>query len=217
MPTDDLMSRIGGAFDTALRLLRDPRGFFASLPREGGYEEPAIFAAVMLAAEGIVLAVLSILHLRPGGFFVSLLVAPLLGAIGLGIGAAILLFLSRALAGDATYESSFRIVAYGSVFVPITAIASVVPYLSILVNAYGFYVAILGVIAVNRVSEPKAWKVLGAIAGVLLLMNLVATITTRRVAPKLERWQQHLEKGTRELGKAAEEMRKQIERQQSGR
>ena len=72
-------------------------------------------------------------------------------------------------------------------------------------------------ITVNRVPEQKAWKILGGIAGVLLLMSLMATITARRVGHKLERWQQHLEKSTEELGKAAEKMKKQLESQQQAR
>ena len=203
MTADDVTSQIQGAFNTAVGVLSDPKSFFASLPREGGYEAPAIFAAIMLIAEGIVLGLLSILRLYPGGFFVSLVFVPILGVVGLAIGAAILLFLSRALGGDASYESSFRVVAYTSAVMPIYAVTSIVPYLPLLANAYGLYIGIVAVIAVNRVPELKAWKVLGGIAGVLLLMSLMATITARRVAHKLEGWQQHMEKSTQEFGKAA--------------
>jgi hypothetical protein len=210
MQSDDVASQIRAAFETAVRVLGDPREFFASLPKEGGFEAPAIFAATMLVAEGIVLALLSILRLHAGGFLFSLLLLPIFGGIGLAIGAAILLFLSRALEGDASFESSFRVTAYASAIAPIYAVCSIVPYLPILANAYGLYIAILGVIAINRVPEQKAWTVLGGIAAVLLLLSLSATIAARRVAPRLEQWQQHLEKSADELGKASEAWQKQM-------
>lgn len=209
---DDFASQLQGTVSSAIRVLTDPRGFFSSLPKEGGYEGPGIFAAVMLIAQGILLALLSLLHIGPGSFFASLLLTPVFGAIGLAVGAAIVMFASRAVGGEATFESSFRIVAYAAAIAPIHAVASIVPYLPILVNAYGLYIAIIALIAVNRVPEQKAWSVFGAVAGVLLLLSLLATISARRAARRLERWEHHLEKSAEELGKASEQWQKQMEK-----
>lgn len=206
--------QLRGTFDTAARVLTDPRGFFAALPRSGGYEAPALFAVTMLIAEGVLLALLSLLHLAYGGFFASLLMVPIFGGVGLLIGAAILLFISRALGGESDYESSFRIVAYSSAILPLHAVAEIVPYVPILVSAFGLYITIVAVIVVHRVPEQKAWTVLGGIGAVLLLFSLSATIAARRMAPKLDRFQKQIENSAKELEKATQQMQREMEKQQ---
>ncbi len=228
----DLAAIAAAAPERAAAILMDPKDFFSRMPREGGYEEPGTFAAVMLLVYGAILALLSLAGIGIHGFFAALILVPILGSIGLLIGTAITLFVSRALGGEATFESSFRIVAYASAISPVAAAATVVPYLPILVNAYAFYVFIVAVIAVHRVPEDKAWRILGGIAAVLLLLSLFGAIAGRRVeraaeelGPELERWGAEMEKNAQEIEKATaewqkkmesatEEMRKSLERQQ---
>jgi hypothetical protein len=198
---------------TAIEVLTDPRAFFSTMPRDGGYEAPGIFAGVMLVAYGAIFGLFSLLRLQIFGFIAALIVVPILGAIGLGIGSAIVLFLSRALKGEATFESSFRVVAYSAALLPVAAAAAVVPYLPILVQAYGIYIFIVAVIAVHKIEEQRAWTVLGSIGAVILLLALLSTFTARRVAPKLDRLGHELERSTEQLKRAAEEMRRQQEPQ----
>jgi len=202
VPPKEAASALAEVLPTALEVVTDPRGFFSSMPREGGYEAPGIFAGVMLIVYGAILALFSLLHANLIGVVSSLVVVPVLGAIGLGIGAAILLFLSRALGGAASFESSLRIVAYTTALVPVQAVAFLIPYAPILVQAYQAYIVIIAVIAVHKVAEEKAWTVLGSLAAVLLLLSLFATFTSRRVSPKLDNLQ-------RQLDKAVEQMRRQ--------
>lgn len=209
-PARDTVDPIGSSPDTALRVLRDPQGFFAALPREGGYETPAIFAATMLVAYGAILAVYALFG--PGSFFHALIVVPILASIGLLIGAAIVFFASQALGGEATFESSFRIVAYGTAIAPIGALVSIIPYAPLLANAYGIYLTIVGVIAVNRVPETRAWRVLGGIGAVLLLLAFFATIASRRMEPALERLGREMEKSALEMERASQEWERQMER-----
>ncbi len=176
----DAVSQLESVLPTAIGALSDPKSFFAEMPKEGGYEAPAAFALTMLIAEGVILAVLSLVHLYPGGFFLSLIAVPILGFIGIVIGAAILLFLSNALGGQAAFESSFRMVAYGSSIAPILALAQIIPYLPLVVIAYGFYLAIVAVVAVHRVEERRAWQVVGALAAAVLFLAFLVTMSTRR-------------------------------------
>jgi hypothetical protein len=197
----------------AIEVLTDPRTFFSAMPREGGYEAPSIFAGIMLVVYGAIVGLFSLLRLHLFGFIAAIIVVPLLGAIGLAIGAAIVLFLSRALKGEATFESSFRIMAYSAALLPIAAVAALVPYLPILVQAYGIYILIVAVIAVHKVEEQRAWTVLGGIGAVIILLTLLSTFTARRVAPKLDRLGHDLERSAEQLKRAAEEMRRQQEPQ----
>jgi hypothetical protein len=198
---------------TAIEVLTDPRAFFSTMPRDGGYEAPGIFAGVMLVAYGAIFGLFSLLRLKLLGFVAALVFVPILGAIGLGIGSAVVLFLSRALKGEATFESSFRIVAYSAALLPVVAAAGLVPYLPILVQAYGIYIFIVAVIAVHKVEEQRAWTVLGSLGAVILLLALLSTFTARRVAPKLDRLGHELERSADQLKQAAEEMRRQLEPQ----
>lgn len=211
---NDAPSQLQKVIPTATAVLTNPQGFFSAMPKEGGFEAPGAFALAMLVPYAVILAVLSLVHLHAGGFIASLIVVPIFGAIGLLIGAAIILFVSRALGGEASFESSFRIVAYSAAIAPIQAVAQIVPYLHILVSAYGFYLAIVAVIAVHRVPAEKAWRVLGGIAAVLLFLSFFATLSARRMASKMEAMKPQLEEFSRQMQKQAEEMQKAVEKMQ---
>jgi hypothetical protein len=220
----DAASQLQDAVPMAIEVLTNPKSFFASMPKEGGFEAPGVFALAMLVANGVILALLSVLRLHVGGVIASLILIPIFGVIGLLIGSAIILFVSRALGGEASFESSFRIVSYSSVIAPIQAVAHVVPYLHILVSAYGFYLAIIAVIAVHRVGEQKAWRVLGAIAAVLLLLSFFSTMSARRMAsrmeamkPKLDEFSRQTQKQVEEMQKAAEKMQQEMQHQSESR
>ena len=207
-PVDPIRS----APETASRVLRDPQGFFATLPREGGYEAPAIFAGTMLLAYGVILALFALIGLGPAGFFYALIIVPIFAAIGLLVAAAIVFFASQALGGEATFESSFRIVAYASAIAPIGALVSFIPYAPLLANAYGIYLTIVAVIAVNRVPEGRAWRVLGGIGAVLLLLAFFATMASRRMEPALERWGTEMERSAVEMERAGQEWQRRMEK-----
>ena len=208
-PPPPQASSLEDVLPTMIEVLTDPRAFFSSMPREGGYESPGLFAVVMLMVNAVIAGVFALLHLRVLGFVAALIVLPLFGAIGLAIGTIIVLLLSRALKGEATLESSFRIVAYSAALLPLATIAGVVPYLPILVDAYGIYIFIVAVITAHKVEEQRAWTVLGGMGAVVLLLALLATVTSRRVGPKLERLGHELERNAEQLKRAAEEMREQ--------
>ena len=210
--TSEPASPLEDVLPTAIEVLGDPRGFFSSMPREGGYEAPGIFAGVMLVAYGAVLALFSLVHLQIVGVLVSLVLMPIFAAIGLAIGAAIVLFLSRALGGDATFESSFRIVAYSCALMPLQAIAMAIPYVPILVQAYGLYIIIVAVIAVHKVDEQRAWTVLGSIGAFLLVLSLLGTLTARRMAPRIDRLGHELEKSADQLNRATDRLQKELDR-----
>ena len=55
-------SALEDVLPTAIDVLGDPRGFFSSMPREGGYDAPGIFAAVMLVAYAVVVALFTLLR-----------------------------------------------------------------------------------------------------------------------------------------------------------
>jgi len=202
---------IEDALPTAIEVLTDPRGFFASLDREGGYEQPAMFAGLLLIVHAAILALFPLVRFGLLAAIATLMMTPLFGAIGLLIGAAIVLIVSRALGGEATFESSFRIVAYSSAILPALAIATLIPYLPILVQAYAIYLCIIAVIAVHKVDEQRAWTVIGGIGAVLLVLMLISTMTARRLQPKLEELGEKLERSAEELGRASDSLQRELD------
>jgi hypothetical protein len=210
----DLAAAVQAAPETAQRVLRDPRVFFAAMPRTGGYEAPGAFAAVMLVGEGAILAVFALLHLRIGGAVAALVATPIVGAIGLAIGAAIILFVSRALGGQATFESSFRIAAYASVIAPIHAAASMIPYLPLLATAYGIYLLIVAITVVHGINEQTSWTVIGGLGALLLLLDLGATMAARHARPAAEELNRRIHDRAEELKRAADQMQREAERMQ---
>jgi hypothetical protein len=220
----DAPSQLQEMIPTTMEVLTDPKSFFTSMPKEGGYEAPGTFAVVALVTYGVLLALLSLLRFHVGGLIASLILMPVFGIIGLLVGAAIVLFASRALGGEASFESSFRIASYSSAIAPIQAAAHAIPYLHILVSAYGFYLLIVAVIAVHRVPEQQAWRVLGGIAAVLLVLSFFATLSARTLAskmetmkPKLDEFSHQMQKQAEEMQKAAEKMQQEMQRQQQSR
>ncbi|MEA2625301.1 MAG: hypothetical protein QOD06_1346 [Candidatus Binatota bacterium] len=183
----------GGIVSTAIRVLTEPKRFFASMPRDGGFEEPAVFALVMLIASAVIHGLWVLLTLAFGAFLTVLVLTALFGAIGLVIGAGILYFLSRALGGDAQFESSFRIAAFATVLTPVSAVASIVPLLTVLVSAYGVYLVIIALVTVDRVPEGRAWAVVGGLGVLLLIASMAAVFVGGRAAAGLERWGGRLE------------------------
>ena len=202
-----ISSRLWASVETATRVLTDPKGFYGTMPKSGGFEEPGLFAGIMLVAGGIVLALFSLVRLQAAGFFASLVLTPVFGAIGLLVGAAILFFLSRALGGQPTFESSFRIAAYASALVPVNAALTAVPFLPLLVSAYGIYIVIVAVIVVSGVPEQRAWTVLGGLGALFLFLSLAATLAVRQIGKTAEHW-------SKEMDKAAEQMKKDLGRRQ---
>jgi len=173
---------------TMIEVLTDPRAFFSSMPREGGYEAPGLFAIVMLLANAVIAGLFALLHLQVFGFVAALILVPLFGAIGLAIGTIIVLLLSRALKGEATLESSFRVVAYSAALFPLAAVARALPYLPILVEAYGIYIFIVAVIAVALPGVDPVTTTIEAIPLVILyeLTIWLCVLTDRRASRRAE-------------------------------
>lgn len=130
---------------TWTRILVDPRGFFETLPLEGGLRTPAIFAAICLAI----------------GAFFFLFAAGLKGALGffilgllrLFVGAAILaLIAERVFDGRGDYEATFRVLAYTSAITVFVAI----PVIKVFAAIYGAYLVAIGLEKAQRFDSPRA-------------------------------------------------------------
>ena len=127
------------------KVIFDPKGFFKDMPRSGGYKDPLIFALVALLVSGVILMLIT--------FGLSLIMVPLLGIVGLFIGAAILFFVcTKFVGGKSNYEGTFRVIAYSSA----VNVVSWIPFVNFIAALYGLYLMVLGIQEVHEITTQKA-------------------------------------------------------------
>ena len=163
------------SFDTALAVITDPKGFYQSMPKSGGFEAPILFVVLMALAAAAVTFFWSILHMGPMSglgvaavsFFIvyplGLLVACfMLGGVAFGIW--------RLMGSDLPYEVSFRCVSFSTAIVPVLAVMSLVPFVATVVQPlWACYLMYLASTQVHGRSDDSSQLVFGVIALVLTL------------------------------------------------
>jgi hypothetical protein len=121
---------LSDVFQTALRVIKDPAGFYRTMPRDGGYAQPLIFIAVMAVFTGIMMAILSLFGGgRPGGINVglaSVFIIPIVMIIGYSIAAVILFVIWKLMGSTQNYQTAFRCQAFASSILPVTALFSLI-------------------------------------------------------------------------------------------
>jgi len=155
-----------------------PVGFFRGIIGHGDLVNPLIFAIIcyeIAAILGGLLALVGISGERGfGSFLGSLVLAPIIAAIGLFIGAGILHLLVMLLVGsrNAGFAGTFRVSAYSSV----TSLVSWIPVIGWIASLYGIYLAIVGVREVHSTTTGKAAMVVLIPALVVLFLIFVLVV-----------------------------------------
>src|SRR5215204_5170390 len=131
----DLSNPVESFVDTVRRVVLQPARFFAGLPRSGSLLNPLVFALVCMVVSAILSAVLVLTGVQqnpgfnpnpqnaipsvfaPGSAILGVLFAPIGGAIGLFVAAAIQQLLVRFVVGanNAGFVSTFKVAAYTQV------------------------------------------------------------------------------------------------------
>ena len=175
----------------AIRVIKDPTGFYRDMPRSGGFADPVIFLLVMAAVMGIVIAVFSLF----GAGFVgamavgmgAVIVMPIFAAIGSFIGAAILFVIWKLMGSTENYQTAYRCVAYATAIYPITAVLGMLPYIGTLIGiAWGFYLMAIASVEVHGVTRKTAFIVFAVLGVFTLLMNLSSEMAARQMAERAE-------------------------------
>ncbi|MBA3635416.1 MAG: YIP1 family protein [Actinomycetota bacterium] len=183
----------GGDFDyrdlvpsfirTAREVLFNPVGFFRSIPRQGDFLNPLLFAVICALISAVLSGIIGFLiNLVAGngiggslgGLISTIIFIPIGTAIGLFIGAAIyhLLVLLIIRPSHAGYEATFRVVAYASVLQLLSWLA-VIPILGILIGiAIAIYNLVLSVLGIREMHSTTT----GRAVAVVLIPVIVITI-----------------------------------------
>jgi hypothetical protein len=179
----NLSDPIHSFIDTVRRVVLQPVSFFASLPQSRNLVNPLVFALICIEISTILGGLLGLVRVGTyrglGSFIASIIAAPIGGAIGLFILAAILHLLVRLVvgAGNSGFEATFRVAAYAAV----VNLVSWIPLVGWLLGLYGIYLAVIGIREMHGTTTGKAALVVLIPAGVILLLVLVGLLAAGAV------------------------------------
>ena len=168
----NLSDPIHSFIDTVRRVVLQSVSFFASLPQSRNLVNPLVFALICIEIYTILGGLLGLVRVGTnrglGSFIASIIAAPIGGAIGLFILAAILHLLVRLVvgAGNSGFEATFRVAAYAAV----VNLVSWIPLVGWLLGLYGIYLSVVGIREMHGTTTGKAALVVLIPAGVILLV-----------------------------------------------
>jgi hypothetical protein len=157
------------------RVVLQPVDFYRGIQRRGDFINPLIFAIICYEIFTILSGLLALAGIGTprgfGEFIISLILAPILAAIGLFIGAGILHLLVMLIvgSGNSGFEATFRVGAYAAV----TSLVSWIPIVGFIASLYGIYLAIVGVREVHATTTGKAALVVLIPAAVVIILVLI--------------------------------------------
>lgn len=171
-------------FGGPVRLLKDPRGLYAEMPKSGGYGAPTLYALFWLFVA--TLAEFGVSKLRPQPVRLGLswelawlFFGPVLTLL-LGYAAAAFLFVVWHLMGSKeNYQTAFRCWALMAPVAVISALLGVAPFLPLVVFAYGAFLLVTASREVHGLPAGRSWAVWGTLCGLLLAMTLVSAFAGR--------------------------------------
>lgn len=185
-----LSSPVSSFIGVARRVVLQPVRFFAGLPRGGSLLNPLVFALVCIVVSAVLsgFLVLTGVQQNPGfnpnpqnaipstfaptSALASVFFAPVGGAIGLFVAAAIQQLLVRLIVGanNGGFASTFKVASYTQV----TGLVNWIPIVGPLVALYGLYLSIVGIRETHGTTTGKAaLVVLIPFAAVLLVAVIV--------------------------------------------
>src|SRR5215217_6283553 len=172
--TDPVQSFIS----TVQRVVLQPVSFFRGILRQGDFVNPLIFAIICYEVSAILGGLLQLVGIGRntgfGGFISSIILAPIIAAIGLFIGAGIIHLLVMLIVGsrNAGFEGTFRVLAYSAV----TSLVSWIPFIGGILSLYGIYLGIVGIREMHNTTTSKA-AIVVLIPVAIIVLLVLALIT----------------------------------------
>src|SRR5918912_2143832 len=191
----DLSNPVESFADVVRRVLLQPVGFFAGLPRRGSLLNPLIFALICTEISAILGGILRLAGVGEGfiagyglqvpenqdfGEFIgSVIFAPIGGIIGVFVVAGIAHLLVRLVVGarNGGFGATFRVASYASV----TSLVSWIPVIGGLLGLYGIYLAVVGSREMHGTTTGKALVVILLPVILVLVLALVGLLIAGEV------------------------------------
>ena len=180
----DLSNPINSFIEVVQRLVFQPPIFFAGLPRRGNIINPLVFALICYEISAILGGLLGLAGGEPDRglvpFVVSIIAAPIAGAIGLVVLSGIMHLLVRLIVGaeNSGFGATFRVASYAIV----VNLVSWIPIIgSLIAVVYGIYLSAVGVREMHETTTGKAVLIVLIPGSVILLIALVGLIVAGTV------------------------------------
>ena len=173
-----------GIISTTVQVISNPRRFFSSMPREGGFKEPMRFFFTMAAVGWLINLTGTTLILGKPSVVSFLVMAvagpPILFLSGL-LGALILHVIWQILGSDAPYETSYRTLAYATGISPLTSLISFIPVVGVPFSiAWAVFLLIIGSVEVHKIKNSLAWVVWGVVGLFLIVSTVVVQLNMHK-------------------------------------
>lgn len=209
--------------DDSKATLTNPKSYFASMAKEGGFGEPIIKALIYGLVAGILYFIWSLLNLYAGGMFgagaggIMIIIGSIIAAfIGLFIGGLIVLILSAICGGNTSYEANVRVCASLMVLSPVSALLSffggISPTLgviiSLIVSLYGLFLLYNALVNALGGKEGVA-KVISIVLAVIVAIFLIGALTCSSVTSNYMSDSKDMKELQNKLEDMAEKMEKE--------
>jgi hypothetical protein len=185
----NLQDPVGSFISTVRNVVLNPVDFFRGIPKQGNFVNPLVFALICYEISTILgglfgLLLTGFLDLADaggsqdfgffggvGGFFGSLIIAPIIGAIILFIFAGLIHLLTVLIIGsrNSGFEATFRAISYSFVY----HLVSWIPIVGFLAGIYGLVLSIFGIREVHATTTGKAAAVVLIPVAVLVLIGIL--------------------------------------------
>jgi hypothetical protein len=191
----DLSNPLESFADTVRRVVLQPVGFFAALPRSGSLLNPLIFALICTVISAILGGILRLAGVGEGfvagyglqvpenqdfGEFIgSVIFAPIGGAIGVFVVAGIAHLLVILVVGTTRsgFGATFRVASYTGV----TSLVSWIPIIGGLLSLYGIYLSVVGIREMHGTTTGKALLVVLIPVIVVVVLALLGLLVAGAV------------------------------------
>jgi hypothetical protein len=191
----DLSNPLESFADTVRRVVLQPVGFFAALPRSGSLLNPLIFALICTVISAILGGILRLAGVGEGfvagyglqvpenqdfGEFIgSVIFAPIGGAIGVFVVAGIAHLLVRLVVGatNSGFGATFRVASYTGV----TSLVSWIPIVGWILGLYGIYLSVVGIREMHGTTTGKALLVVLIPVIVVVVLALLGLLVAGAV------------------------------------
>ena len=190
---------IRGLVDLAINLILKPADFFRAMPRTGGVIDPLLYV-VMTALLGVVLNAVesSVSHGAGvhdlGVLAIWLIIAPLIAAIMSFFVAGVCFAIWSFTGSSESYQTSYRCLAYMHILMPITILASFLPYLGFLGIAWWLYLMVIATREVHRIPVKPPLLVFGIIAALSGLVYYSSVSSEMKSKEHLKEFTKKLQK-----------------------
>jgi hypothetical protein len=187
----DYRELVPSLIQTAREVLLNPVNFFRSVPRQGDFVSPLLFAIICAVISAILSGIIGFLinvvsgnavGNAIGGLIGTIIIIPIVTAIGLFVWAAIyhVLILLIVRPSHEGYEATFRVVAYASAL-QLVAWLSAIPILgalvAIVVGIYGVVLSVIGIREIHSTTTGRAVAVVLIPVVILLILGFLIAAT----------------------------------------